>query len=73
MKLLKKNITEVALKDKFTVGNPINWTVNFFDGREHTGVLRTGTIVKVNRVTVDVKLANGDVVRLNERDLWTAK
>ena len=61
MKTIKKNTTATTtLKDRFQVGMPITWTTNFFDGRGGGVDRHEGTVVKVNRVTVDV-----DVVRTN--------
>lgn len=80
MKTIKTNTTATtALKDQFTVGMPITWTTNFFDGRGTEVVRHEGTVVKVNRVTVDVVRTNGhprvigDTVRLDARDLATAR
>jgi hypothetical protein len=72
MKVIKKHTeAAVALKDQFTVGASIAWTTTFFDGRVTEVIRHTGTVVKVNRVTVDVELANKDIVRLDEWDLGT--
>jgi hypothetical protein len=71
MKTIKRNTAAAALKDLFTVGAPITWTTTAFDGRVTQTVRHTGTVVKVNRVTVDVEMANKDIVRLDEWDLAT--
>jgi hypothetical protein len=72
MKVIKKHTeAAVALKDQFTVGAQITWTTHFFDGRGTEYIRHTGTVVKVNRVTVDVIRENGDTVRLDEWDLGT--
>ena len=80
MKTIKKNTTATTtLKDRFTVGMPITWTTNFFDGRVTELIRHEGTVVKVNRVTVDVVRTNGhqrtigDTVRLDEWDLATVR
>jgi hypothetical protein len=72
MKVIKKHTeAAVALKDQFTVGAPITWTTTLFDGRVTEVVRHTGTVVKVNRTTVDVEMPNKDIVRLDEWDLGT--
>jgi hypothetical protein len=74
MKVIKKHTPAVTpLKDQFTVGETIKWTTRFFDGRSTSYVGHTGTVVKVNKVTVDVELGNKGVVRLDEWDLATVK
>ena len=72
MKIIKKNTpVKQALKDRFAVGDVIGWTTTFFDGRGTEYHRHTGTVVQVNKVTVDVELANGDIARLDEWDLAT--
>jgi len=73
MKVIKKHTAKTTLKDQFTIGQTINWTTTFFDGRQTENIRHTGTVVKVNRVTVDVELANKDVVRLDDWDLATVR
>ena len=71
MKTIKKNTTAKTLKNRFKVGLPIHWTTRFFDGRDTEYILHEGTVVKVNRVTVDVARGE-DIVRLDAWDLATA-
>ena len=72
MKTIKTNTTAKTLKNRFKVGLPIHWTTAFFDGRHTDHIEHEGTVVKVNRVTVDVALGE-DIVRLDARDLATAR
>ena len=73
MKTIKTNTTaNTTLKDRFQVGMPITWTTNFFDGRACENILHEGTVVKVNRVTVDVARGE-DIVRLDAWDLATVR
>ena len=73
MKTIKRNTTEeVTIKSRFTVGAPITWVATSFDGRVHHETRLTGTVVKINKVTVDVEMPNKDVVRLDAWDLATA-
>jgi hypothetical protein len=71
MKTIKTNTTAKTLKNRFKVGLPICWTTTFFDGRATDHILHEGTVVKVNRVTVDVALGE-NIVRLDAWDLATA-
>lgn len=72
MKVLKTKTAPPALKDLFTIGQTILWSTNTFDGRAHGRAYHTGTVVKINRVTLDVELRNGVRYRLNGEDLATA-
>lgn len=68
MKLLtKKNTsTTLTIKEAFPRGTKVSWTVPFFDGRMTQFDAYSGTVVKVNKVTVDVILdSTGDLVRLD--------
>ena len=66
MKTIKRHTEKVT---KLHTGQVVDWTIGYFDGRETNYVPYTGTVVKVNRVTVDVALPNEDVVRLDLRAL----
>lgn len=66
MKTIKRNTEKVT---KLRTGQVVDWTIGFFDGRETDYVPYEGTVVKVNKVTVDVALPNQDVVRLDLRQL----
>jgi ribosomal protein L21E len=65
MKLLKKKTTDKTINEAFKVGDIVNWNVNHFDGRITEFVNYVGTVVKVNKKTVDVETANGDTYRLD--------
>ena len=66
MKTIKRHTEKVT---KLTTGQTVDWQVPFFDGRTTKYVPYEGTVVKVNKVTVDVALPNQDVVRLDLRQL----
>jgi hypothetical protein len=65
MKLIKKNNKAGTINEAFKVGDVVNWNTSFFDGRVTELVEHTGTVVKVNKKTVDVEKANGNVFRLD--------
>jgi len=65
MKLIKKNNTAGTINDAFKVGDKVSWNVSIFDGRVTEFKKHTGTVVKVNKKTVDVETANGNVFRMN--------
>jgi hypothetical protein len=65
MKLLKKKTTNKTINEAFKVGDTAKWNVSSFDGRITETLEFTGTVVKVNRKTVDVERDNGDVYRLD--------
>jgi hypothetical protein len=71
MKVIKKK-AQPTLKEQFQVGTRIVWHKMFFDGRVSERVNYSGVVVKVNRVTVDVIMENGDTVRLDDWELGTA-
>ena len=73
MKTLKKATNTQTLKDRFTLGQTIKWATLFFDGRTTEPVWHTGTVRKVNKVTVDVETPQGDLLRLDLNDLATVK
>ena len=66
MKTIKRHTEKVT---KLTTGQTVDWQVPFFDGRTTEYVPYEGTVVKVNKVTVDVATPNQDVVRLDLRQL----
>ena len=74
MKLIKK-ANVAALKDLFTVGAEMVLEIMTFDGRTNDWEYMDVTIVKVNRVTVDVETAKGNVLRIENprRELLTAR
>jgi hypothetical protein len=66
MKLIKTNTktNNATIKEAFKVGDTVKWGTNSFDGRVSEWITFTGTVVKVNRRTVDVERDNGNVYRL---------
>ncbi len=66
MKLIKTNTktNNATIKEAFKVGDTAKWNVPSSDGRITEILEYTGTVVKVNRKTVDVERENGNVYRL---------
>jgi hypothetical protein len=66
MKHIKTNTktNNATIKEAFKVGDTAKWNVSSFDGRITEILEFTGTVVKVNRKTVDVERDNGNVYRL---------
>ena len=60
IKLVNKAVV-VENEVKFNVGDVAQYTTEFFDGRGYNVNTHVGIIVKVNKVTVDIELKNGDV------------
>jgi len=67
MKLLKTKTakTTKTIKEAFKVGDTVKWGTTSFDGRVSEWLAFTGTVIKVNRKTVDVERDNGNVYRLD--------
>ena len=65
MKLLNKKTSNKSINEAFKVGDTVGWNVSHFDGRITEFVNYAGTVVKVNKKTVDVETANGDTYRLD--------
>ena len=65
MKLLNKKTNNKSINEAFKVGDTVGWNVSHFDGRITETVNYTGTVVKVNKKTVDVTKENGDTYRLD--------
>jgi hypothetical protein len=69
MKLIKKATPTTA--DNFKAGQEIEVTTTHFDGRGHESVAFVEsvttqyTVVKVNKVTIDITDAKGDTYRLD--------
>jgi len=70
MKLIKKH-TPVA--PTFNVGDLVRWNEHYFDGRVTETVVRSGTVIKLNRKTVDVQRENGDIYRGEPAELAAIK
>ena len=65
MKLLKKKTTSKTINEAYKVGDLVSWSTSSFDGRVSEWTVHTGTVIKVNRKTVDVEKENGDQYRLS--------
>jgi hypothetical protein len=65
MKLLKKKTTSKTINEAFKVGDLVSWGTSSFDGRVSEWIVHTGTVIKVNRKTVDVEKENGNQYRLD--------
>jgi hypothetical protein len=63
MKLIKKATPTTA--DNFKAGQEIEVTTTHFDGRGYESVTTQYTVVKVNKVTIDITDAKGDTYRLD--------
>lgn len=72
MKIIKTK-AQPTLEEQFQVGDRIVWHLNHFIGRVSEAVFYSGTVVKVNRATIDVLRENGDVVRLDKWDIAKAQ
>ena len=68
IKLVNKAVV-VENEVKFNVGDVTQYTTEFFDGRGYNVNTYVGTIVKVNKVTVDIELKNGNVYRVNKKEV----
>ena len=62
MKLIKK---ATPATNNFKAGQEIEVTTTHFDGRGYYCVTKQYTVVKVNKVTIDILDAKGDTYRLN--------
>ena len=68
IKLVNKAVV-VENEVKFNVGDVAQYTTEFFNGRGYNVNTYVGTIVKVNKVTVDIELKNGNVYRVNKKEV----
>jgi ribosomal protein L21E len=62
-KLIKKSEQQVV---EFKIGDVVSFNQSFHDGRSYEVITTTGTVVKVNRVTVDVETPKGNVYRVDK-------
>ena len=62
MKLIKK---ATAADINFKAGQEIEVTTTHFDGRGYESVTKQYTVVKANKVTIDITDAKGDTYRLD--------
>lgn len=65
-KLIKK--AEVK-QFKFNVGDKVKFYSHWFDGRISGFDEYSGTVVKVNKVTIDVMVESGDIWRVESHEL----
>ena len=63
----------LILSGAFKVDRSITWSVFFKKSGKVEEIKHRGTIVKVNKLTVDVRKEDGSVVRLDQRDLITSQ
>ena len=63
IKLIKKSEQQVV---EFKIGDVVSFNQSFHDGRSYEVITTTGTVVKVNRVTVDVETPKGNVYRVDK-------
>lgn len=66
---MAKLISTQPIVNTFEIGDKTYWVDSIFDGRVFESQVFYGTVVKVNRVTVDVKTKTGNVYRVNKEDL----
>ena len=64
IKLIKKAEQPKAVE--FKIGDVVSFNQTFHDGRSYEVITTTGTVVKVNRVTVDVETPKGNVYRVDK-------
>jgi hypothetical protein len=53
-------------KKEFMIGSTASFSQSFHDGRSYEVITKTGLIVKINRVTVDIQLENGSIYRVSK-------
>jgi len=64
-RLIKKAAAQVK-EVMFNIGDKIYFSKMIHDGRSYYDVQTFGTIIQVNRVTVDMETKNGDVYRVRK-------
>jgi hypothetical protein len=65
-KLIKKAETKAT---QFNVGDRVYFYSYWNDGRTSGSDEHSGTVTKVNKVTIDVQVGNGDVWRVERHEL----
>jgi hypothetical protein len=65
-KLIKKAETKVI---QFNVGDKVMFYSHWNDGRISGSDEYSGTVIKVNKVTIDVQVGNGDIWRVEKHKL----
>ena len=62
-------IKKAAVKEvTFNVGDKISFTKMIHDGRSYYNIQKFGTVVQVNKVTVDMETKDGDVWRVRKNE-----
>ena len=62
-------IKKAAVKEvTFNVGDKMFFTKMIHDGRSYYDIQTFGTVVQVNKVTVDMETKNGDVYRVRKTE-----
>jgi hypothetical protein len=66
-KLIKKEVEQVI----FNVGDNMsfNKTIPDIYGRGYYNIPTFGTVIQINKVTVDVEIKNGDVYRVKKNEV----
>jgi len=65
-KLIKQAETKTV---NYTVGDRVRFYSYWNDGRISGSDEYSGTVVKVNKVTIDVQVGNGDIWRVERHEL----
>ena len=75
MKLIKKpQPVKVNLNDKFKAGQVVSVTTRHHDGRNsYDTIVKTYTVDKVNRVTIDITNDDGFTYRLDPDTVYSIK
>ena len=69
-KLLRKAVVEIKkLNEIYNMGDIVKWRESFHDGRSYEIFNYVGEIIQINKVTVDVKISNGNIYRVNQEEL----
>ena len=71
MARLIKRATSQTEQSTFNVGDKVCFFTTYHDGRSYDSIQTFGTVVKVNRVTVDIEDKEGNVFR-ESKDKVTA-
>jgi hypothetical protein len=53
----------------FNIGDKVQYTERFHDGRSYENIITTGTVVKVHRVNLDFITDNGNIFRATKTEL----
>ena len=68
MKTIKKAPKQEVVLEKYEVGQKLQLGHHWYDGRGDGGIeWRPVTVVRDNKVTVDLERADGEVVRFDKR------